>query len=817
MIASARIAFGRRLLSLPALISIALGIGAAATLFGLIQGVLLRPLPYPDAERLFLLRSRNVRTGELRPFVSALDFRDYRRHTRSFDGMALFRWVQLDLPGEAGLERVQGLRVTPEFFRVLGLSPYFGALPDTDSVAAERRSIVLSRNLWRRRFGEDAGLVGETIEVDSWDSLPSTSSLPHRVLAVVEEPSRYLPMTSGLDRRPVGVDHNVEFWLPMVLGENELTHREHRGVYGAVARLAPGVTLAEAEAEIQALAVRLEASHPETNADWSVSLLSVSEAVTGPVRPVVGLLSAGVMLLLALSCSNVATMQLVRAIEREGELVVRRALGASSARLAGHVIAETLVLVVAGGALGLALSVFGARWVVHLAPPELPRVEEIEVDAGVLLFALGLTLLTGLLAAWIPAWRASLSRPSLPGRGDSVSTWQRSFLQALAVVAIALSLLLAIGAGLLRRSLDRLLAVDPGFEREGVLTMNVSLPEARYSWQRNTEFVREILDRLGELPEVTDVGAVRGIPGRETRIEMPLAFDDTVDGRWTASAHTRIRVVTPSYFRTMRIPFLAGRGFERGDESGETGYTRVVVVNETFAQRFWPEGTAVGQRFGLAGIDLPPMEIIGVVADVRYEGLERGPGPELYYPEALFPQPRIDLAIRTRGDPAGVRSRALAEIREVEPDVIVTDVETLEGVLERSVADRRFAAWLVSVFSTIALILAIVGIVGVVARRVAVERRSIGVRLALGARRSAITRMVLGQSLALTATGVAVGVALAALSTRLLSAFLFEVEATDLATFVAASLVVTLAAMLASYVPARRAARTNPVDVLRSE
>jgi putative ABC transport system permease protein len=510
---------------------------------------------------------------------------------------------------------------------------------------------------------------------------------------------------------------------------------------------------------------------------------------------------------------------LVRGVARRQELATRCALGADRSRLMRQLLTESLLLGMAAGGLGSMLAVGGAALFRRLAPPELPRADEIEVNGNVLLFVIGASVATGLLVGIVPAWFATAQPGSMlksSSRTMTRSRGSRWLLNGLAAGSVAVSLTLLIAAALLQQSLLRVLNTDAGFDRRKLLTMTLSLPEASYVWQRNTEFCHDVIAAVRALPGIVNAAAIRGVPTQETRFEVRIAVEHAPELPIDQQPLVRIRVVSPEYFDTMGIGVIAGRTLERRDEVGEIGYAHSIVINQAMAERFWPQAQAVGQRIRIAALE-GWTEIIGVVSDVRYEGLDQRAVPEMYFPDALFPQTSINLVVRTADAPESQLNAIRSAVLRVEPDALISDVQTMEQAVQKSVADRHFAALIVTAFSVVGFVLAVVGVYGVVSCSVADRRQELAVRLALGARSAHVLGHVLLQGAATSGSGVALGVLLAAIGTRLLSSLLYGIRPIDLSTYACAAALLMLTSTAATIVPAFRAIRIDPVFVLRDQ
>lgn len=806
--------------TLTAVVCLGLGIGATTAIFTVVKGVLLAPLPYPNADRLVLLRSINPATDEVHRGISGSEFLDLEETAQSFGGMAAYSSAHLDLTGGTRTERVRGLQVTEGFFDVLGIQPSPGRGFTRIERTTRERVIVLGRRLWQRRFAADPNVIGRTLDVHTWRSLPDVGPWRYSVIGTVSSDFRFLPVFEELESRTLGVDDTVDFWLPLAVDQDL---RDWRPL-AAIARLKPDVSMQQAQAELDTIAARLAEAHPESR-QWRFCLVPLYDEVVGPIRPALLVLGGAVGCLMLLAGVNVATLLLVRAVARRKELTVRAAVGAGVGRLARQLMTESLVLAALGCGVGVLLALWGVQGLDALAPEQLPRHENLHVDLPVLGFAAGLSLLAGLLVGTLPAWVAGKPdlNESLKSQGRSLTPGSsgRRALSWLVVSEVALATVLLIGAGLLIQSFARLRRVAPGFDAQNLLTMTVSLPEAKYAWKQNTVFCNQVIERLESLPGVVAVGAVRGLPLDETRIDVWITVEGRPFVREADRPVARIRVVSPDYFRAMGIPLLRGRRFEPRDGIGEIGYTRVALINKAMARRFWPEEDAIGKRFKVGADEIvdniPWIEVIGVVGNVRYTGLDQAPQPDIYYPEPLFPQARISLVLRTQTNAGSLAGVVRREILAVERDALVTDIKTVEEVVATSLADRRFTMLLVSSFAAVALALAVTGNYGVVAYSVSQRYQEIGVRRALGATRADVLKLVLRRGLMLSGTGVLLGLVAALALGRALQSQLYGVSAMHPPTFAAVVLVQLAVGFFASYNPARRAAKIDPLQALRYE
>lgn len=789
--------------TLLSVVTLSLGIGAVTAVFSVVDAVLLRPLPYEDADRLVRLWSAWPERGVDRGTVSPADLRDWREQSRLVEemgGFSAFPAGGLVFTGGAAPVELETSYVTPGFFETLGVPALDGrSLGPADHVEGRNRRVVLSHPAWARHFGRDPAVAGGTVTL---------SGEPFTVVGVMPPGFEY-------------PDGEVDAWAPTSLIPPSGIPRL-RGVrwLGVVGRLAEGASPEGAATEMETVALRLAEAYPEANEGLTaVTVRPVREVLVGPIRPALLAVFGGVAVLLLIACGNVASVSLARTEERSGDLAVRAALGASRGRIAGEVVLETLLLGLAGGALGAALGVWGVDALVAAAPPDLPRLRAVGLDAGVLAFTLAACLLAGLAASLPPVWRtrgldlaASLKEGGRALGGER----GRRARDLLLVGQVGLVALLAIGGGLLLRSYQRLLDVDPGFEPEGALTLAVNAGGDDYR-----EFLYEALDRIRELPGVEAAGMVRPLPlGPSTFEGEGLTF--TIPGREAGPGggelEADLRFASPGYFRAMGIPLRSGRGFtERDDRSppdappGAGG--AVVIVSRAASERFWPGEDPVGRRIRIGEA---AVEVVGVVGDVRQTALAHEPGPVFYAPHRQVSRRGMTIVVRGE-DPAALVAPVRRAIWELRPDQPLEDVASLEAVVSRSLSRPRFATALLTVFAALALVLAAVGVYGVVGFSVTRRLREIGVRRALGARTSHVFRSVLARGVRPAAVGVLAGVVLAAAATRAMRSLLYGVGPLDAWSFGAASLLLLCVAVAAAAVPAARACRVDPAAVIREE
>jgi predicted permease len=705
--------------------------------------------------------------------------------------VAVYSDATLTLTGDDRPERILGARVTHGIFAALGAQPLLGRvfLPEDDRIGAEPL-VILSYGLWQRRFGSDAGVIGRTIELDEGR---------HTVVGVMPR-EFYFP------------SHEHHYWA--TFDDDDKRQGRDTQFLKAIAFLRPGVGIPQAQREMEAVSERIAEANPGEH-EFGVNLRSYKDEVVGDVRPALLLFLGAVGLVLLIACANIANLLLVRATERKRELAVRAALGAGWKRLLAQALSESVVLSLAGGAAGLALALFGLRPLTALFPAGVPRAHEIGVDYRVLIFVAGVSLLTGLLTGLIPALAAARTQIAdalqEAGRGAAGGRKRNRAEDALAVFEIALAFVLLIAAGLVMKSFVRLTSVERGFSSESLLTLSLRLSDSRYDAERVPVFYDELYQRLAALPGVTDVAAAAQVPmlggssTGTTQVESQAGIEETNVNR---------SMVTPSYFRVLGIPVLAGRALSERDREGSPP---VVVISRTMAERYWPGEDPVGRRVQLGGSDSdrPWLTAVGVVGDVRHQAPQVEPRPWLYLPIHQSTARGQTIVLETSTPPSALARLARETVWSIDADQPVSRVATLSELLRGAVAAPRFRTTLLALMAGLAIALAVVGVYGVLAHAVAVRTREISIRMALGAGRGDIVRRVLRRGVRLATVGLALGLAASVAGLRVLNAFLFEVRPTDpLVAGLAAAFLVS-AALLASYLPARRAARMEPVAALR--
>jgi predicted permease len=794
--------------ALVAIVTLALGIGANTAIFSVANALLLRPLRYAHPDRLVLVyAAKPDAPGAIQPF-SFPRATFVSEKSRAFSGFAPFTNENFNLTGLGDPEQLSAARVSWNFFDVLGVRPAIGRafMPAEDRPGAQAVCLI-SHALWTRAFAARADIAGQNITLDA---------TPYTIVGVLPRGFQFAPLGTGVD-----------LWAPRVFDLNITTPAQIRGGVGflsAVARLAPGVSAGQAEAEMDILDRQYKRENPRMpDADPAQTMRArdLQEQTVSNVRTAVLILCGAVGLLLLIACANVAALLLSRALARRKEMAIRAALGARRAALIGQLLAESVLLALAGGAFGIALSAWGTHALAALGQGSLPRVEEIGIDWRVMAFTAALSLITGVLFGLLPAMQ--LSRQDLnpmlraEGRGSAGSRRRNHARGALVVAQVALSMVLLVGAGLLIRSFVRLRNVSAGFDARNVLTMKIALPPARYpKGPQMAAFYDQVVKQVSVVPGVQSAAVCSALPVRPVRFSPVL-----VEGQPNFSTETplaarpilAIQMVSPAYFRTLRVSLREGREFTEGDSAEEP---LVAMVNETLVRRYWPRDNPIGKHL-LLGRMVRSTEVVGVAADVNNLSLAAAPEAEVYVPFPQRPWASMNLILRTAGDPHNWAAAARAAVAAVDRDQPVTGVNTMEEVLATSTAQQRFSVFLLGVFSMTALLLAAVGLYGAIAYSVAERTQEMGIRIALGAATGDILRMIVGQGLTLTLAGLAIGTMAALALTRLMSGLLFQVSAADPASFAASALLFAAIAALASYLPARRATRVDPTEALRYE
>jgi predicted permease len=788
-----------------AIITLTLGIGANTAIFSLVNAVLLRQLPFNNPEQLVSVWTVD-KVVEKSP-ISIPDFVDFRDQNQLLDKMAAVAGWSANLTGNGDPERLQAVRVSGNLFQMFGVDTIIGRtlLPDDDNPGSQR-VVVLSYGLWQRRFGADRNLVGNTLTLNG-DSYTVVGILP---------PDFTFPGSKA------------ELGVPLVIDTQPARKERNTHFLRVFARLKPGVTRQQAQAEMNGIARHLQEQYPETNARKpGARIAALHDEIVGNFRMALLVLLGAVGFVLLIACANLANLLLARATTRHREMAIRAALGATRMRLMRQLLTETILLALVGGVLGLLMAHWGLNLLVALSPADLPRAKEAGIDGRVLGFALGLSLFVGILFGLAPALQASKAdlNEGLKGGSRGSTESRRNRVRSLLVVTeVALSLMLLIGAGLFVKSFLRLQEVDPGFNTEKLLVVRVALPRTRYSKTGAVvSFYDQLSSRIETLPGVQSAGAVSIHPLSTSRVSM----DFTIDGRPLPSLEevpaAQYRMVSPSYFRTMNIPVLKGREFTDMDTERTAG---VVIINENLARRFWPNENPVGWHLWIKEGDPTPrgVEIVGVVGNVKQFELEGDPTFDLYAPYRQIPEVLASMAannmswvVRVGPDPMTLADAVRREAQIVDRDVPASLAGTMEQLVAGSVAPRRFNSFLLGIFAGTALLLALMGIYAVMSYSVTQRTQEIGIRMALGAQQGNVVRLLVAQGLKVIMMGVAVGLVGAIALTAVISSLLFGISAIDPPVFLIISMLFACVALLASYIPARKATKVDPIIALRSE
>jgi putative ABC transport system permease protein len=791
--------------TLAAVIALSLGIGANSAVFSVVSAILIRPLPYQDPDRLVLLWGNQLNKGMHKLHVAPPDYQDYSKQNQVFERMGAFRTQSSVLTGKELPEQVESGAVSPGVFEWLGMKAALGRVFAADEDQPARNSVaLLSDSLWRRRFGADPNVLGSSLVLDGKS---------YTIIGTAPPGFRLL-------------DSFSELWVPYSPDPQELSpvKRGYRSL-AVIARLKPGVSLQQAEIQMQSVAHRIAESSPDTNAGYGVEVIPLAQQMAGDIRSTLWTLIGAVTFVLLIACANVANLLLVRAGSREKEIAVRASLGASPRRIVGQLLTESVLLALIGGLLGLALADWATSVLVKLAPANLPRAAEISVDWRVLAFTLAASLVTGVVFGLAPALvivNADLnSILKTTGRGTTGHRARSRMRDALVVSEIASCVVLLIGAGLLIRSFVRLGQVNPGFRSDHVLTMRISPPATRYPGLKLGLFYQQLVNRVSALPGVQSTGVSRFLPlsgndgfaNFQIEGQPPLATAD--------QPRASFRAASPGYFAALGVPLLQGRLFDRSDDQQTP---KVALINARAAQLFWPQGDPVGKHI-LSGFDENKWStIIGVIGNLKHAGLDAETNPETYYhylqipPDAMnFAEQTMALVVRTTYDPAALITPVRDAVRMLDPDLPVFDVRTMEDIVQGSVAQPRFRTLLLTVFAALALLLAAIGLYGVIAYSVTQRINELGVRMALGAQRGDILSLVVAKGLRLALLGIASGLVVALAGARIVSNLLFGTSILDPVTFGTTCLTVLGVALIASLVPAFRATQVDPAVALRAE
>jgi putative ABC transport system permease protein len=791
-------------------LTLALGIGANSAIFSVIDGILLQPLPYGDPDRLVIVWENNLRRSNPHNVVSPPNFLDWQAQNHVFSEMSYVSDLRGNLTGRGEPEQIVAEYVSANFFSVLGVNPILGrGFTPENGEDGKDKVVALSYGLWKRRFGGDTGIVGKTIELNG------------KVLTIVgvmpQNFSFFIKQGTLSGEKP-------ELWSPWVLPAAD-HHRKDIGRFmTVVAHLQPGITKARAQTEMTAIAARLAKEYPDFDGNWGATVVGLREQISGDLRPALLLLLGAVAFVLLIACANVSSLLLARAAGREREIGIRTAIGASRWRLARQLLTESILLALIGGGAGIALAVWGTNLLLAASPSNLLDMQKVPLDWRVLSFACGITLFAGLLFGFLPSYmsaRGAIAETLKEGgRSASAGRHRRTLRNAFVVAQIGMALVLLAGSGLLLRSFNLLLRVDPGFDARNLLTFTVTLPSAKYGADPAVlAFFQQLVERVSKIPGVRSATTESYPPmsglGAATSVHILSQPAQGASELPTAA----VRVVGPDYLRTMGIPLHTGREFS-ASELAEMRH--VALVNQSFVHKYFSGANPLGQKIAVhmksdAESEDKPSEIIGVVGDVRLIGLDTPAEPTVYWPHPELVYSRMTILARTSSDPMAIVSSARNELHQMDADEPMASIVTAEQLLSASFSRSRFTTIVLGVFAGAALVLAAVGIYGVVAYTVAQRTSEIGIRVAMGAQRRDVLRLILAQGSRLIVSGVALGIAAGLLITRLMAGLLYGISATDPLTFAGVALLLMTVALLACYVPARRAMRVDPLIALRYE
>jgi putative ABC transport system permease protein len=787
--------------SVVALATLALGIGATTAIFSVVDAVLLKPLPFLDADRLVVVWESNAAVTRESSFAAPWNLREWQRQVRALGAFAAIHDLHVNLTGApnqgAGPEELRAERVSSDLFPLLGVNPILGRAFSADEDRPGRADFaLLSHRLWLRRFGGLAGIPGQSIRLDG---------VAYTVLGIM--PAGFSELSSGVD-----------IWLPLALDPDDPRAANLRYLE-VIARLAPGVGIERARSEMETVGARLEAANPGLDKGWRPVLVPVREEVAGHAEPALLTLAAAVGFLLLMACANVANLLLVRGAVRRREIAIRVALGASRGRVAAQLLSESVLLALAGGALGTALAHGGIGLLARFGPANLPGLARAALDGRVLLFTLAVSAGGGVLFGLAPAIQALETNVNASltegGRGGTAGRGGRRMRNALVVFEMALAVVVLTGGGLLMRSFVRLRGADPGFQPAGLLTFRLPLAGGRNAAPgRRAAFLQEVESRIAALPGVLGVGAVNALPLEGLGVGTTFAVADRPAPPPDQRPMALMRTASPDYFRAMGIRLLAGRTFTSSDAAQAPP---VVIVNRMLAGRFWPSENPIGRRLVMDAIGGRVAQVVGVVGDVKPEGLEGEDWPTVYNPYAQAPASTMAVVVRTGRAPRSLAEVVEREVHNLDAAQQVAEVRTMEDVVAGVVAEPRFNAALLGIFAQIACLLAAVGIYGVISYDVSQRTHEIGIRAALGAQPAAVLKLILGQGARLAAWGIALGMAAAFALTRLMATLLYQVQPADAWTFSAVPLTLGAVALLASYIPSRRAMALDPMAALRHE
>src|SRR3954469_9224998 len=786
-----------------AILTLALGIGANTAIFSVVNATMLEPLPFPNRDRLVMVWEHFYKGGgRERNSVNPANFIRWRERARSFRNLAIVTKFEMNVTGKGEPERISVALVSPSLFAITGMRPLVGRtfVPDEEKPGAADVALI-SESYWRSHYGGDPNILKQDLSLDG---------TPMHIVGVLPDSAQFAIWGGRTeDAAPV--------WAAFTITPR---HREAPGRYTQViGELNPGVSVAQADAEMKAIARQLEAERPAQDSGWTTKVEGLRDYLVGDIRPALLVLLAGVGLVLLIAVVNVANLLLVRAASREREVAVRFALGVTRGRLVRQLLTESILLAFVGAAVGLLLAQWGLRLLVAMAPSQLPALTAVAIDGRVLAFSFAIALLTGAMFGAVPAFRlsgVSLNEALKSESHSSPSRARRRVRNLLAAGEAALAVMLLIGAGLVIRSFINLMHVDMGFSAENLVTMQLSLPQTKYADDpHQAAFFMDLVDRVEHLPGVKSAAASSYMPLTSLGSATDFTIDDRPKPPPGENPDAAVRSVTADYFKTMSMPLVAGRSFSSEDKSDDK--LKKIVINQTMAEQYWPGQNVLGKRITMEWNEMLHAEIIGVVKDAKLVTLEELPGPQIYWYTPQFPYNAMALIVKTDQEPASMVPALRAQVAAIDPDLPVAKVQTAKQIVSASTQSRRFTMSLMALFGALALLLAAVGLYGVISYSVAQRTQEIGVRMALGARMRDVLLMVLREGLAVTAAGVAAGIVAALLLVQLLQKLLFGVAARDVITFAAVGGILMLVGLLASLIPARRAAKVDPMVALRYE